>query len=92
MQAALFLSWCWSCPLATPCQALSKMSLGDHLSKVPLMDTHLVLLSHCQALSHHQSRFSQGCLLLMLLSHPAAGASLLSNVSTIQIKLQGALI
>lgn len=31
-------------------------------------------------------------LLLMLLSHPAAGASLLSNVSTIQIKLQGALI
>lgn len=30
--------------------------------------------------------------LLMLLSHPAAGASLLSNVSTIQIKLQGALI
>lgn len=30
--------------------------------------------------------------LLMLLSHPAAGASLLSNVSTIQIKLQGAQI
>lgn len=30
--------------------------------------------------------------LLMLLSHPAAGASLLSNVSTIQIKPQGALI
>lgn len=31
-------------------------------------------------------------LLLLLLSHPAAGASLLSNVSTIQIKLQGAVI
>lgn len=29
-------------------------------------------------------------LILMLLSHPAAGASLLGNVSTIQIKLQGA--
>lgn len=28
--------------------------------------------------------------LLMLLSHPAAGASLLRDVSTIQIKLQGA--
>lgn len=31
-------------------------------------------------------------LILMLLSHPAAGASLLGNMSAIQINLQGALI
>jgi len=51
------------------------------------MDTRLLLLSHAlQPEQIHSGLLS----ISVLLSHPAAGASLLSNVSAIQIKLQGA--